>query len=302
LIDERKRLRLQERMTHPFIHTLAGNADKPNEDRAGSVGNILWVIDSATGLGEQPSYIGKNGETDAAWLAQRLHDFFLQNAAAFGFDHAGLIQTAHAALKKEFNDNKHTTPEADYAFPSAGLTLLTFDAKTIKISALGDCTTLLRHTNGTITKQSGDPVQIENDTRATAELVQLRQSLPESEHHKMRHLILPSLRKNRGMANQTGGFGSFTIARDIPSDFIRSFDVAAPDIQDLAIMSDGFYAVVEDYHALDDIGLMNSLSQNEAEQIGQKIRAIEGQDPLGHKFPRLKKSDDATVLYLRLNA
>ena len=38
------------------------------------------------------------------------------------------------------------------------------------------------------------------------------------------------------------------------------------------------------------------------ESLGQELRAVEASDPEGVKFPRFKKSDDATALLLRVSS
>lgn len=280
--------------------SLAGSSAKPNEDRIGAAHNTVWVIDGATGLGERTAYVAQEGDTDASWLAQNLDKFFCHAATAYGTNHIDLILAAHTALTEKFKQNAFAIPEAPYAFPSAALTLLTYDEERIKISSLGDGTTLLRNEEGKILKHGGDPVHLANDAAANEELRHMRQTLPAHEHGKMRELILPTLRKNRSTANQMGGFGYFTLAGPIAPSLIRNFECPRQSIQDAALFSDGFYAIVEDYQEMSDAELMKYLGQNKADEVATKIRSIEDADPIGEKFPRFKKSDDATCLYLKL--
>jgi len=68
----------------------------------------------------------------------------------------------------------------------------------------------------------------------------------------------------------------------------------------LLIASDGFLALVSDYGVYDMQGLMAAASTKGLGALGAELRAIEDQDPLGEKFPRFKKSDDATAVLLRV--
>lgn len=284
---------------HFFSHP--GSLTRPNEDRMGAAHNTVWVIDGATGVGIQDSYVAQKGDTDASWLAQRLDEFFRKNAKSWGSDHAGFIQASHAFLDHLFKQDSFSVPEAPYAFPSAALTLLTYDQERIKISSLGDGTTLLRNEEGKILRHGGDPIHLAKDAAAKEELRALLQTRPPEEYENSRALILPRLRTNRATANEPGGYGFFTLSKPIPPSYIRSFECSRHGIRDLALFSDGFYAIVEDYREMNDAQLMEALRRDQAEDIAAEIRSIEDSDPEGVKYPRFKKSDDATALYLKLS-
>jgi len=68
----------------------------------------------------------------------------------------------------------------------------------------------------------------------------------------------------------------------------------------LLIASDGFLALVSDYDAYDMQGLIGAAKSKGLAALGEQLRQIEETDPLGEKFPRFKKSDDATALLLRV--
>jgi hypothetical protein len=66
------------------------------------------------------------------------------------------------------------------------------------------------------------------------------------------------------------------------------------------IASDGFLALTTDYDAYDMPGLMAATKSKGLAALGAELRAIEKTDPLGEKFSRFKKSDDATALLSRV--
>jgi hypothetical protein len=66
------------------------------------------------------------------------------------------------------------------------------------------------------------------------------------------------------------------------------------------IASDGFLALTTDYGAYDMPGLMAAAKSKGLATLGAELRAIEKTDPLGEKFSRFKKSDDATAVLLRV--
>jgi hypothetical protein len=76
--------------------------------------------------------------------------------------------------------------------------------------------------------------------------------------------------------------------------------MALPDGALVLIASDGFLALTTDYAAYDLPGLMAAAKSNGLAALGTELRAIEKTDPLGEKFSRFKKSDDATAVLLRV--
>ncbi len=68
----------------------------------------------------------------------------------------------------------------------------------------------------------------------------------------------------------------------------------------LLIASDGFLALTSDYDSYDSAGLLAAAKSKGLAALGEELRAVEETDPLGERFSRFKKSDDATALLLRL--
>jgi hypothetical protein len=68
----------------------------------------------------------------------------------------------------------------------------------------------------------------------------------------------------------------------------------------LLLSSDGFLALASDYGAYSADTLMAAALDKGLAAMGDELRAIEAGDASGDKFPRFKKSDDATALLLRV--
>jgi hypothetical protein len=68
----------------------------------------------------------------------------------------------------------------------------------------------------------------------------------------------------------------------------------------LLLATDGFLALASDYGAYSADSLMTAAQEKGLAALGEELRAIEAGDSGGDKFPRFKKSDDATALLLRL--
>ena len=69
----------------------------------------------------------------------------------------------------------------------------------------------------------------------------------------------------------------------------------------ILVSSDGFLALVSDYGAYDVDSLMAAAKEKGLAALGAELRAIENADAAAEKFPRFKKSDDATALLIEVS-
>jgi hypothetical protein len=69
---------------------------------------------------------------------------------------------------------------------------------------------------------------------------------------------------------------------------------------EILLLTDGFLALASDYGAYSADSLMTAALSNGLVPLGEELRAIEAGDSGGDRFPRFKKSDDATALLLRV--
>ncbi len=68
----------------------------------------------------------------------------------------------------------------------------------------------------------------------------------------------------------------------------------------LLLATDGFLALASDYGVYSADSLMAAAQSKGLAALGEELRTIEAGDAGGDKFPRFKKSDDATALLLQL--
>ena len=99
---------------------------------------------------------------------------------------------------------------------------------------------------------------------------------------------------------------AFAVIRDVfgpdarGAEHVASARVPAPLGTFVLLVSDGFLALASDYDRYDIAALMRAARTKGLKGLGAEIREIEAQDPNGARFPRFKKSDDATALLLKI--
>ena len=73
----------------------------------------------------------------------------------------------------------------------------------------------------------------------------------------------------------------------------------AAGLRAIALLSDGATRIVDSYGVLGWPRLLEVLAGLGPEELIAQVRAVEASDPEGARWPRLKPSDDATIVYWR---
>jgi serine/threonine protein phosphatase PrpC len=271
--------------------SLPGDPAKANEDALGQDGQAAVVIDGATPLGDglMP------GPSDAAWIAQ----FGARRLMAHLRDRNGARKALRAALgdtQKSFEALRRHPPEEMWQTPCASMMLAVSDDSGVEFLWYGDCAALI--------KQGDAPVMVIGETldKRAAEAQRAQKLAQEKKLSPAAGLSRPefigTLRATRNCIN-SGERWLFSPDVKAAAHVSRRVVKVAPGCT-LLLASDGFLALASDYGAYSVDGLMTAAMEKGLAALGKELRAIEAGDSGGDKFPRFKKSDDATALLLRL--
>lgn len=279
-------------MAFSILDTLSipGNPAKPNDDALAHFERAAVVMDGATGLGETLL----PGESDAAWVARfganRLMSHLKDGTAA-----QVALKSALEDAERSFNGLARRKPRETYEIPFASMMLAVESASGFDALWFGDCAALVKRggEDAVIVGEAFDKKSAERN--GAARLAAKTGLAPAAGVNRPE--FLPALRRARNRLNTEGGswvFGPDPRAAE-HAGFAR---VAAPAGTHVLIGSDGFLALVSEYDAYDVEGLITAALSKGLTALGEELRAIEEADPEGHKYPRFKKSDDATALLL----
>ena len=278
--------------------SLPGDAAKPNEDAFGYGGNAAGydaqaalVLDGATPLGDglMP------GPSDAAWIAQ----FGARRVLAHLRDGEGARKALRGALadtQKSFEALSRHPPEEMWQTPCASMMLAVAGDGAVEFLWFGDCAALVQ--------PDGAPVLVVGETfdKRAAEAERAR-ALAKAKNLSpaaglSRPEFLTALRVARNRVN-SGGNWLFSPDVKAAAHAARRLVKVSPGTH-LLLASDGFLALASDYGAYSADTLMQAAMEKDLNALGEELRAIEAGDAGGDRFPRFKKSDDATALLLRL--
>ena len=272
--------------------TLPSDPAKPNEDSFAFAANAATVFDGATGLGERLM----PGPSDAQWIAQFGARRFRAHAENREGGLRDWLRAAADDAEKSFRALRRRAPFENYEIAYASAVMVAPDDGALDVLWFGDCAALLRDQAGAFVLL-GDTMDKRESERARVErLVKPGTRGPASPG--VRDEFLPALRASRNRVN-TGD--EWLFAPDVLcADHARHARVTVAPDSPLVLASDGFLALASDYERYTPEGLFMACRQKGLAALGEELRAIEASDPGGLRFPRFKRSDDATALLLAL--
>ena len=273
--------------------SLPGSAERANEDAYGSTGTIAFVLDGVTGVADGPLLPGKS---DAAWVSAAARDLFQEHGPGHAGDLRGLIRTVAEGIVRRFESERSRVPAERYELPWTTLSMIGIAGNTLHIAYLGDSRVLVETAAGEVHNFGTNPTRTAFEQKMSAKFVALGKGIGVD---AMRATVLPEMRRIRNTVNTQGGF--WLLGADpavAPHAGVTSLTLTGPATVLLA--TDGFYALKDDYEVFDDRDLIATAQTLGLAQMGAQLRRIEDDDPHGQRFARMKKSDDATALLVRV--
>jgi len=292
-------------MTSAF--TLLSAASAPgstvNEDAYGlwpaaAAPRAAWVLDGVTGINDRALL---PGPSDAAWFVAQV-----QGALSALLSVAPDIAATDlvGALVREL-DRRQSASWLDprgadgRETPAASFALARLLGEDIEIARLGDCLVLVETANGAV-RVLDDPVLQDIETHIAHAILDLR-AANIMDPQIVRDRMMPMLRALRQRRNRSDGYGVLAAEQSCLS-MMQVERLPAQTCRRLLLVTDGYYRVVDHYHAMSDTQLMQETERLGADAVLKRLRAIEHADARGDLYPRLKSSDDATAVLLGIDA
>jgi serine/threonine protein phosphatase PrpC len=273
--------------------SLPGSVERENEDALGASASIAFVLDGVTGLADTPVMPGKS---DAAWVAHAARDALLKHERAS--DVRALITDVATTITKRFEAERLRVPAARYEMPWTTLSLIAVEPGQMHIAFVGDSRVLIETSDDEVHNFGIHPSRTEFESKLAAKMLAARKGQALGVE-SIRATVLPDLRRARDTVNMPNGFWLLGADAAVGANAkVTSLALEGPATVLLA--TDGFYALVEDYRRYGDRELIATAQTLGLAILGRELRHIEDDDPDGEQYPRMKKSDDATALLVRV--
>ena len=270
---------------------------RPNEDSWGHRGHVAWVVDGATGVADEALV---STSTDARWLAVHA-SAALSRHARNRDDVTALVRAAIVDVARRFDVQARRSPRHRFERPTASLVVARAEAATLAIASLGDCTAAVLDAAGLYTAIAPCPRWADGEKQEAARVIALR---PDALSCGVVDLLPEGLleaRRFRSSHNMPGGYWIFGLDPEAASHaVVARVPVTLPAV--VLLMSDGFAAISERYGFYAPRELLQRAVRSGLEGIVAELRKIESRvDPDGSRFPRSKRSDDASAVLLALD-
>jgi hypothetical protein len=275
--------------------SMPGSLDRDNEDALGATHWVAFALDGVTGVGDAPLMPGKS---DAMWVSHAARDLLIEHGTEEAARNLkGLIAKVATGINERFVKGRSRAPNARYEQPYTTLSMIGVEPGKIHIASLGDSRVLIETSDDQI-HNFGPKSRSTFEQKTAARMLAARKGQALGTD-TIRATVLDDLRRAREIVNTPQGYwllgadpaaGANAIVKTIPLD--------GPAVA--LIMTDGFYALVEDYRHYGDRELIANAQTLGLHILGRELRHVEDDDPVGERYPRMKKSDDATALLVRI--
>lgn len=267
--------------------SLPGDPARVNEDSFGHDARAALVLDGATPLG--PSLMP--GASDAAWIAQFGTRRLMAHLKEGEMPDAALA-AALAETEKSFTALARGPVREKWQLPCASMMLVAKTEKALEFRWYGDCAAL-------VATRDGVEIIGETHQKRAQEVARAKDWTPPDVLPDLLQdaALLARLRAARSRIN-SGRNWLFSPDHRAAAHVQRTSRPKVPAI--LLLATDGFFALVSDYDAYDAEGLMQAAKAKGLAALGEELRRIEDGDANAARYPRFKKSDDATALLVEV--
>jgi hypothetical protein len=271
---------------HAAIATQPGSPDAPNEDWAGiAVPGLAVVLDGLSA----PDGTGTGCRHGTPWYVRQLGPRLLALASDPSRSLADALADAIRQVASLHPGCDLTHPGT----PSATMVLLRAHDEGADYLTLGDAVLLLDTTDGLKVVSDARVNQLAGKEREAANRVPTGSALK----LRRRAQLTRALRRAR---NRPGGYWVAAADPQAASQAITG-TLPSKSLHRAVLLSDGASRLVDPFGLATWEELLALLDENDPDELVRQVRAAEAVDPEGRQWPRTKRTDDATAVYLALD-
>ena len=266
-----------------------------NEDAIGHTADCAWVIDGATGVGQNLLA----GPSDAAWFAQTISEA-LKLLLPLNPDIAtkAVLQLVVKHAGDFLKRNTLRDAAVRHEYPSAAIAIARVRPEGLELTTLGDCQIIYRDGFGRAQLFGvSDVAPFEQRTLTLA--ADLLRRDPALTPTALRAALLPKLQENRRFMNIHGGYWVLS-TDDAALDHLQQV-VLSGMVGPVCLASDGFLRLHDLFQVMTLDDILEIRSEAMAVASLKRLRQLERDDPDCRAFVRIKPSDDASIVSVDFN-
>lgn len=266
--------------------TEPGSPAKPNEDFVQASPSVVAVLD---GLGV-PGGLPTGCVHGTPWFVAQLGERLVRLATVHPGEALGDV--AAAAIEAVAAGHADTCDLDHPGTPSSSITLLRAGENTVDYLVIHDSVVVLDGPRGHVVVSDLRGASVAREEHRETE----RHLIGTPAHDESLRRLVTAQRPHR---NSPGGYwvaaakteaARHALTGSLPRDAVRR----------AALLTDGAAAYAEAYAIADWPATMDLLEHHGPRELVARVRAAESTDPHGTRWPRYKRSDDATVAFCLL--
>lgn len=265
--------------------TISGSTERPNEDWVTATPSAVVVLDGVTA----PRGVEAGCHHGITWFVNQLGKYLL---AFMENDDESISDSLAKAISRVGALHADTCVLAAPGTPAAAVAALRVRGRSVEYLVLADTSIVLDTTSG-VTVVSDH--RVENAApEATARTREDPIGSPEHQA-KVAHMSKVQLERR----NTAGGYW---VAASDPAAAEHAITGALPigEVTRVAVLTDGASRAVDMFRKMDWLECLDFLQVHGPRDLIAFVRSIEDEDPDGRRWPRFKKSDDATAALARI--
>jgi hypothetical protein len=263
-----------------------GSVSRPNEDFVTASLSVAVVLD---GLSAPPE-LGTGCLHGTPWFVTNLGTQVV--SAATSASDESLQDLVANAIWRVADSHAHTCDLEHPGTPSSSLAVLREQDQRVDYLLLFDSVIVVDGPSGltVVTDRRVDAVARQEDLATREHPI----GSPAHQHHVAE--LVAAQRRHR---NQPDGYW---IAGAKPAAAYQAVTGSQPhdQVSRAALLTDGVSCLVELYAVVDWPEMVDNMQQHGPAYVISRVREVEGADPTGSRWPRYKRSDDATAAFCLL--
>lgn len=279
-------------MRFSIVDSISKSYKTYNEDMIGYNENAVWIIDGASALNSQ-NIISKK-ENDVVWYINAWNQYLYNNLTT----KKSILEILKEGI--EYVKNKANISNIlnidKFNLPSASIAIIRKIDNFLEYYVLGDCSIIIKD-NEKIESFKDDKVS--KFDNLAIECIKNEKTFNCDFFKGYSKNVLDVLIKNRGMKNNINGY------------WILEFDVEAIENgiygkyeiyneAQILMTTDGFSIYRELYKKETEHKFIQEVNRYGLKEIYKRLRNIEKKDSNGTKYPRLRKHDDSSAIFMKI--
>ena len=276
-----------------YYDSISDGSSMINEDVANLNKHGAWILDGATGLN------GKNlidEDSDAKWYVKQWDEYVNKNFHRTDIDLKRIVKEGINVVKDKYYKRVKNKSVKSLDLPSSSIVLTRWIKDTLEYFILGDCTLIIENNNKLNVIKDDSVTKLDNKVFQAMDEIMKKEgkTLPEAKKEVNNLIVRNRLLKNTNEGYWILGFDAEAVDRGLYGKIPFNSDTK------LLMASDGFSAITDRYNYIDMENLIHEAQNKGLDNLCRKLREIEEEDSSGDKYPRFKKNDDASAIYIEL--